>query len=148
MQNLDGRLTYSPTDLIKFLESPFSSWMDRCYLEHPEGMKPDEDSEERKLVAQTGDRHEKKFLKALQEKGPVTTIPRSELGISQTIEAIRRGDDVIYQAFMELAPFRGYADFLKRYDAGDGGRPLYEVWDTKLARKTKPYYLVQLCCYA
>ena len=148
MQNLDGRLTYSPTDLIKFLESPFSSWMDRCYLEHPEGMKPDEDSEERKLVAQTGDRHEKKFLKALQEKGPVTTIPRSELGVSQTIEAIRRGDDVIYQAFLELAPFRGYADFLKRYGAGDGGQPLYEVWDTKLARKTKPYYLVQLCCYA
>jgi hypothetical protein len=32
MQNLDGRLTYSPTDPIKFLESPFSSWMDRCYL--------------------------------------------------------------------------------------------------------------------
>src|ERR1039457_4532732 len=87
MQNLDGRLTYSPTDLIKFLESPFSSWMDRRYLEHPEGMKPDEDSEERILVAQTGDRHEKKFLKSLQEKGPVTTIPRSELGISQTIEA-------------------------------------------------------------
>jgi len=45
-------------------------------------------------------------------------------------------------------PFRGYADFLKRDGAGDGGQPLYEVWDTKLARKTKPYYLVQLCCYA
>ena len=90
MQNLAGKLTYSPTDLIKFLESPFSSWMDRCYLEHPEGMKPDEDSEERRLIAQTGDRHEKKFLKALQEKGPVTIISRSELAVSQTIEAIRR----------------------------------------------------------
>ena len=24
----------------------------------------------------------------------------------------------------------------------------YEVWDTKLARKPKPYFIIQLCCYA
>lgn len=24
----------------------------------------------------------------------------------------------------------------------------YEVWDTKLSRRLKPYFAIQLCCYA
>lgn len=144
----DGRLTYSPTDLITFMESPYASWMDRYNVENPGVLKPDEESEEMRLVAQTGDKHEKRFLGELESRGPVTTIPRSEKSQELTLAALRRGDDVIYQALLELAPFRGYADFLKRYGTGDNNQPLYEVWDTKLARHTKPYYLVQLCCYS
>src|SRR5437870_13834098 len=28
------------------------------------------------------------------------------------------------------------------------GNHSYEVWDTKLARRAKPYFVIQLCCYA
>jgi uncharacterized protein len=148
MQKIAGHLVYSPSDLIRYMESPYSTWMDRYYLEYPGKLKPDEASEEQRLIAETGNKHEKTFLSDLVKRGPVTTVERSESSTAQTIEAINRGDDVIYQAHLELAPFRGYADFLKRCGTGDKGQPLYEIWDTKLARKTKPYYLVQLCCYA
>ena len=43
----------------------------------------------------------------------------------------------------------GYPDFLVRVASpSDLGAWSYEPWDTKLARHTKPYFLVQLCCYA
>jgi predicted RecB family nuclease len=148
MQRVDGRLVYSPSDLIRYLESPYSTWMDRFYLEYPGKLKPDDASEEQRLIAATGDKHERTFLNGLAGRGSVTTIERSKRSTAETIEAINRGDDIIYQAHLELDPFRGYADFLKRCGTGEKGQPLYEIWDTKLARKTKPYYLVQLCCYA
>src|SRR6202012_883031 len=58
-------------------------------------------------------------------------------------EALQSGAPIVYQAFLELDEFTGYADFLIRNDAG-----AYQVWDTKLARAPKPYYAVQLCCYS
>lgn len=148
MQNIAGQLVYSPSDLIRFMESPYSSWMDRYNLEYPKELIPDKNSPEQELVAKTGDLHEQNFLAGLKQQGPVLTIARSPDAAEQTVAAIQRGDDVIYQAYLKLEPFRGYADFLKRSGAAMDGHPLYEIWDTKLARKTKPYYLVQLCCYA
>ena len=35
MQNKNGNLLFSPTDLIRFMESPFASWMERLHLEVP-----------------------------------------------------------------------------------------------------------------
>ena len=35
-----SRLIYSPSDLLRYLESPFASWMDRCYLENPGAVVP------------------------------------------------------------------------------------------------------------
>jgi len=45
-----GQLVYSPSDLIRFMESPFSSWMDRYNLEFPGQLIPDEDTAEEKLI--------------------------------------------------------------------------------------------------
>ena len=58
MQKEQSRLIYSPSDLTKFMESPFASWMDRLYKEHPDRVTPDEDSAEMKLVAEAGNKHE------------------------------------------------------------------------------------------
>ena len=45
--------------------------------------------------------------------------------------------------------FAGYPDFLVRVESpSELGAWSYEPWDTKLARHPKPYFLVQLCCYA
>jgi uncharacterized protein len=54
---------------------------------------------------------------------------------------------VVYQACLQGNGFSGYADFLIRTDAGQS-RLDYAVWDTKLARQAKPYFVIQLCCYA
>jgi predicted RecB family nuclease len=143
-----GDLQYSPTDLIRFMESPFASWMDRFDLEYPGQKQRDEESEDLKLIAEAGNKHEDSFLKQLTAEGKdVTTISRGGNAQSETLKAIKDGRQIIFQAALERSPFAGYADFLVRAEtAADTNR--YEVWDTKLSRKIKPYFLVQLCCYA
>jgi uncharacterized protein len=147
----DGTLFYSPTDLIRFMESQFATWMERLHLEFPSKFQPDEETDEQKLVAKTGNQHEEKFLqKLLSERRDVCVIQKTDLplAIKQTLSAINEGREIIYQAHLALPPFRGFADFLVRDGKPSPGLNRYEVWDTKLARKTKPYYLIQLCCYA
>src|SRR6185369_14782336 len=69
--------------------------------------------------------------------------------VARTLEAMRAGREVIYQARLETEEFAGYADFLLRVDGPSAlGAYHYEVWDTKLARGLKPYFAIQLCCYA
>src|SRR5205823_14122185 len=72
---------------------------------------------------------------------------------SRTIEAIRDGADVIYQAtFLDELDFEqgyGRADFLVRVDKpSELGSFSYEVVETKLARSTKARAIIQLCFYS
>jgi uncharacterized protein len=62
---------------------------------------------------------------------------------------MRDGVQIIYQANLQIDGWAGYTDFLAKCDGKStlGGHH-YEVWDTKLAKSTKPYFLVQLCAYA
>ena len=146
MKKISGQLVYSPTDLVRYLGSPFASWMDRAYLENPEAATPDEDTEEERLFAQSGQEHEQNVLKELKASGrTVVEIQTADLAAAheQTHAAIMAKSPVIYQAALHSGQFAGFADFLM-LDAQ--GR--YQVWDTKLARSPKPYYAVQLCCYA
>jgi len=142
----DGKLIYSPSDLVRFLASPFASWMDHYYLENPGAFVPDEETDDQKLIAQTGDQHERSILGELRSAAPdLVEIPKSDLGIARatTLAAIDAKSPIIYQAALESGQFAGYADFLM---LGPDGR--YQVWDTKLARSPKPYYAIQLCCYS
>lgn len=146
----NDQLVFSPSDLIRFMESPFASWMERLRLERPGTVERDEPSEELKLVAKTGDAHEADYLSSLKdEERDVCEIPDNrEEAAELTRAAIAEGREIIFQGYLTLSPFAGYTDFLVRAGEGHAGQPIYEVWDTKLARKTKPYYLIQLCCYA
>ena len=146
MRKINNSLVYSPSDLINFIESPFASWMDRALLEGVEGVEPDEENEERKLVAEEGNKHEAEFLESITKEGSKVfkVDPKGARPIEDTKDAIRRKEEVVFQATLELGNFRGNADFLF-YNAEED---LYEVWDTKLARKSKPYFIIQLCCYS
>ncbi len=62
MKKEAGVVIYSPSDLIRYLASPFASWLDRCYLEDPNTVVPDEESDDQQLLAQTGDEHEASVL--------------------------------------------------------------------------------------
>ena len=61
---------------------------------------------------------------------------------------MRRGADIIYQAVFADGEWRGISDFLVRIDTPSAlGSWSYEAWDTKLARRAKPYFVLQLCFY-
>src|SRR5688572_18066060 len=120
--------------------------MDRYYLEHPDAVTPDERSAEDRLIAETGQAHERTVLADLKAaQACVIEIQGSNLAeaCEQTISAIRSQAPIIYQGGLQSGQFAGYADFLMLDQAGR-----YEVWDTKLARSPKPFYAIQLCCYA
>lgn len=151
MQKRDGVLIYSPSDLITFLSDPFSSWMERRFLEDPKSVQPDPDDENSKLIRKKGLQHEVEYLEQLyRESKDVCVIEeRNQAGFDATLCAMQEGHEVIYQAYLRKAPFAGLSDFLVRRQGGSSfGDFHYEVWDTKLARKPKPYFLIQLCCYA
>lgn len=166
----ETRLRFSPTDLTIFLESEFASWMDRWWAERdePAGSPtrrkspsphlnlpaidacPDPEDEEARLFFARGLEHEKKFLAKLRADGrSVIEIDRADHASDETLTAMRAGAEFIYQARLELGDLAGWADFLVR-TAGASllGDYHYEVWDTKLAKSAKPYFIVQLCAYA
>jgi uncharacterized protein len=146
MKKRDGQLIFSPTDLIRYLASPFASWMERYHLENPDAVKPDEESEDEKLIAQTGDEHERVVLDELKAVTPkLIEIPKNDFSaaLARTVEAINAKSPIIYQGALQHGRFAGFSDFLTLDETG-----LYQVWDTKLARSPKPYYAVQLCCYS
>ncbi len=141
-----GQLVYSPSDLVRYLVSPFASWMDRYYLENPGAVTPDKENEDEKLIAQTGDQHEHAVLDEFKSSAAnLVEITRDDPVVSRTntLSAINASAPIIYQAALESGQFAGFADFLMLDECGR-----YQVWDTKLARSPKPYYAIQLCCYS
>lgn len=148
MQKLPtGSLRYSPSDLIRFMASPYASWLDRFHLEHPGQLTPDPVTEDQQLIFDSGVAHEASVLKELRATGmTLIEIPDSTFAdaLAATTEALNARPDMIFQAALELNQFAGHADFLK-CDPRTGE---FSLWDAKLARSTKPYYLVQLCAYA
>jgi uncharacterized protein len=145
MKIVSDRLVYSPSDLVRYLESPFSSWMDRYHLENPGALKPDELSEDAKLIIETGIQHERNILAELKGSGhELREIEQNSSSIEATRKAFGSRVPIVYQAKLEAGDFAGYADFIILDD--EIGR--YQIWDTKLARSPKPYYAIQLCCYS
>lgn len=147
----DGPLVYSPSDLITFMDSPFDSWMERYAIEYPGELQPDERDESAEILAKHGNVHEAAFLSYLQKEGKDIAEIRSknESARLETIAAMREGREIIYQGFLQADEFAGLSDFLVKVDgASELGDFHYEVWDTKLSKKAKPYFVVQLCCYA
>ena len=120
--------------------------MDRFYFEGPHLVVPDKDTEDQKLIAQTGDLHEQAVLEELRSSGiKLVEISRAnpESARSDTMAAFASLVPIIYQALLEDERFSGFSDFLILDSSGQ-----YQIWDTKLARSPKPYFAIQLCCYA
>ncbi|MCX6878390.1 MAG: hypothetical protein NTW21_31945 [Verrucomicrobia bacterium] len=140
MKKHSGQFLYSPSDLIRYLASPFASWMERYHLENPGAASPDEESEDQKLIAQTGDQHESVVLAEFKSATPdLAEVPKGDLAIARTatLSAISSKAPIIYQAALECERFAGFADFLLLDESGR-----YQVWDTMLAHSPKPYYAI------
>lgn len=145
-----GSLVYSPSDLTLFMESPFASWMEHLALVSPEKA-PERDPDDGMMIMlqEKGGEHESSVLDALKAQGlSVADISGASDKEVATIEAMKAGADVIFQACLSKKPFKGYADFLIKVPGQSLlGDYHYEVWDTKLSKSLKPYFTVQLCCY-
>lgn len=133
------------------MDSPFASWMEHYAVVCPESKpEPDKTDPMQSLLQKKGNVHELAMLAEFQSKGfNVENLSGVKNPVEETLKAMQLGVDVIYQAALQKLPFRGYADFLVKVP-GDSimGNYHYEVWDTKLAKTTKPYFVIQLCCYA
>ena len=109
-------------------------------------------------MARKGDEHERAYLAQLVDDGREIVEIESEPGLrghasrarERTVEAMRAGAEVIYQGVLfDGVRWRGYSDFLHRVERpSELGSFSYEVADTKLARRVKPYFLLQLCFYS
>ena len=153
MQFKNEAIFFSPSDLITFLESPFASHMERLLLEDKSQSSLLDPKDAMLMNLQKkGYEHESAFLSSLISDGKnVLEIEneKNDLMLSKTKDAMAKGIDVIAQAYLQLDNFGGIADFLIKVPGKSTfGDYHYEVWDTKLSKKMKPYFAVQLCSYA
>jgi predicted RecB family nuclease len=142
----DGKKRYSPSDLNAFLECEHLTQL-QLAVARLELERPTDENPQANLVRRKGDEHEAAYLAALLAEGrDVVTIANDwdlDVASRATEEAIRAGAEVIYQACFVDGDWRGFADFVERQPDGT-----YEVVDTKLARHSKPAYVLQLCFYS
>ena len=156
MELVDGTLIFSASDLINHLECPHLTQLDiEVALGSLDLRETRSDTTE--LVARKGDEYEREYLAELRSGGceiveieAHRSLEGTRQAATQTIEAMRAGAEVIYQGVLfDGVRWRGHSDFLRRVERPSAlGSFSYEVADTKLARRVKPYFLLQLCFYS
>lgn len=152
MQKIDSHIQYAPSDLVKFMESSFVSWMDRFALEYPEkAPEKDKRSELIDALAQKGLENEQKLITQFEAQGLAVRKIVDEHFSNQcksTLQAMQDGVDVIAQAALTLDNLAGHCDFLvKQPGSSQFGDYEYVVWESKLSTQIKPTFVIQLCAY-
>jgi uncharacterized protein len=152
MQHIAERLLFSPSDLNHFLECEHLTGLD--VARDPDAPRGERDPHA-ELLAQKGAEHERAWLERFRADGHdiVTIDPGGTerdwiANAERTRDAMRRGAPVIYQGVFVDGAWHGISDFLVRVERPSALGPWsYEAWDTKLARRSKPYFALQLCFY-
>lgn len=155
MQVIDGAVLLSPTDLTKHLACAHLTTLDLAAAEGRIAA-PAAVDDALALVFARGLAHETGYLDRLRGEGrSITEIDVDFNGDGRhaaeerTLDAMRRGVDVIYQAAFFDGQWGGQADFLLRVDVPSLlGAWSYEVADTKLARRLAAPALLQMAVYA
>ena len=144
---------FSATDIASFLACRHTATLARAESTN-EITKPFFNSPAIDLLRKLGLEHEQRYLRQLTEPDG-QSIAQIAIGgnwkdaVSETVQALRRGVDAVYQATFLDGQWGGRADFLVRVNTSSALGPWsYEVVETKLARSTKATALVQLCFYS
>lgn len=143
------RFRLSPTDLSHFLDCKHIISLDMAVLKG------------RKILTQTGDEfseiitkkgleHERNYFHYLQHSVSVFHEIDEDKNytnrLEDTLSAIQRGSDLVYQGYLAYGDWAGIADFLIK-DTGTGD-VRYSVVDTKLSLTPKPSHISQVVIYA
>ena len=152
MRVLDGRVWLSPSDVTAYLACEHLTALS-LQVARGELPEPPPAGDQAELVFRKGLEHEHAYLAKLRRDG--LTVVEIELeddwaqARQATLDAMRAGVDVVYQAPLVGDGWRGVADFLVRVERPSAlGAWSYEALDTKLARHAKPAYVLQLCFYS
>ena len=159
MRQLCGQLTFSATDLSRFLACGHLTNLRRAVALGLRQRAPQIDDPRTELLRRRGIEHEERLLAAYIDRGlAVQTITATgahgggddgDAALARTADAMRRGADVIYQGRLQEGRWSGYPDFLRRVDAPSAlGAWSYEVIDAKLARVARGEALLQLLLYS
>jgi predicted RecB family nuclease len=155
VQLLNDSLVLAPSDLAETLECDHLVQLD-IGAATGDG-EPRVKSESNAVVARRGDEHEQRYLESLKDRGlNVTEIKTAGWDLDgalraqeATLEAMRSGVDVVYQATFLHGRWQGRSDFLERVEApSELGSYSYEVVDTKLARNAKVSAILQISNYS
>ena len=157
---LDDQFIFSASDLSVCVDCNYQSLY---LLDVKLGLRPKPDMARDEMLERTavlGDAHEQNVLKELiatygdydQQTGtgvkqfadrPQMTPAGLRAAHEATMDVLRNGADVIFQATFFDGSFVGFADFLVRQPDGT-----WAVWDTKLARHARVSALLQIAAYA
>jgi predicted RecB family nuclease len=162
MQDLDGTVVYSASDLVGYLECEHLTTLERAAVNRLVP-RPDRVDPELQVLQDRGLEHERRYLADLRDQGRTVVdgrhprdsndrlgkLERIQRDAQLTLQQMRDGADVIYQATLFDGSWLGYADFLLRVPGTSSlGDYHYEVADTKLARSVKGGALLQMCVYS
>lgn len=151
MKKISNNIIYSPSDLSNFVHCKHLTSLDKEALEGVRD-KPSYTNKVMLALREKGQNFENAFLEKLRQAGKsVHVINFEDLDAYQkTIDAIRNGVDVIYQARLgKENEWWGWADFLIRVEEPSKlGNFSYEVMDTKLATETKAATIIQISLYS
>ena len=154
----ENKFVFSPTDIIRFFESEFASYMDhfeRIVSEETlkkHGVHRDPKDPLYDVIAQMGNEHEKAIISDLEGQEKITKIEKSKFNrndcIKQTLSAMKSGADKIYQAAIQTDRMFGYADLLEKIQGQSHlGDYCYIPCDIKIASHPTSSAIMQLCCY-
>lgn len=144
---------FSATDTASFLACQHTATLDRAESEN-EIAKPFFKDPTIDLLRKLGLEHERRYLRQLAEKDGLAVAQISVSApwrdtAAETVQALRKGADAVYQATFLDGMWGGRPDFLVRVNSPSAlGSWSYEVVETKLARSTKAGAVVQPCFYS
>ena len=152
MKKTAEHFTLSASDLVGHLQCEHLTQLD---IKVAEGglAKPSHYDPLLEILRERGRRHEASYIEHLEQAGHeariIQGIDVTDEAVSETLDAMRNGNEIIVQAALSDGNWHGRADILRRVPVPSQlGEYSYEIIDTKLARETKGGTVLQLCLYA
>ena len=152
MRKIGEKILLSASDLMRFIGCDHATTLDLQYLHH-KNITPKADSDDAQLLQNQGNAHEAQHLDKLYKSGAsiieINRSPRLEDDVLATLEALKKGPDVVFQGAFLNQHWGGWSDFLEKVEKPSALGPFsYEVTDTKLKRKPHPKHVLQLVLYS
>jgi predicted RecB family nuclease len=153
MQKDGAAIVFSAGDLVGHLNCRYLTHLDLRVVQGELAKPRPRNDPALDALIERGKTHEQGFVDHLAGQGGTVTVIAGvgidQNAVSQTRQAMGRGDAVIVQAALQAGHWSGRADVLRRVETRSGlGAWSYEVTDTKLARETKGNTVLQLSLYS